>query len=252
MKHIKKKFNKSYNISIDTQQKYALNSGEKFSVKLKEENGTEKTVLYKDGDSLVIGYLVNIDDKYVQILEPNFSLVNFNMAQMCYIQIEKGKKEFINELKLNTDDIRTSKKAIHLIYNHTSLISTFVIMLFATIESFVNSKISKDATFETKKNKIKDYDWILNNLPTFDKIEKYLKIGFLEEYKEEWGLIEKLKEIRNSLIHLKVNTKENGDYRKEYNFMLNMKYRETLEAVRDFVNYHEPNLIEECGCGLGE
>jgi len=38
-------------------------------------------------------------------------------------------------------------------------------------------------------------------------------------------------------------------YEDLYTCALNFNYTDTINHVRDFLNYYEPNFIEECNCG---
>lgn len=40
------------------------------------------------------------------------------------------------------------------------------------------------------------------------------------------------------------------NYTELFKKALNFNYKEAIEAVRDFINYYDPNLIEPCPCGL--
>jgi len=57
-------------------------------------------------------------------------------------------------------------------------------------------------------------------------------------------------ELRNKIVHLKpIKEETNTKYKDVYRSLLRFNYGYSLKTVRDYINYFEPNLIEDCNCG---
>ena len=61
--------------------------------------------------------------------------------------------------------------------------------------------------------------------------------------------IYKLIQLRNDIIHLKPSGETNTGYKGVYRDLLNFDYTKAKLAVKTFINFYEPNLIEERSCG---
>ena len=77
--------------------------------------------------------------------------------------------------------------------------------------------------------------------------EKNFVKGFIHKY----DLIKDLKNFRDEIVHTKsfegIGT--NNFYERLYVTSLNFEYDKVLFAARDYINFHQENLIEECLCG---
>ena len=87
---------------------------------------------------------------------------------------------------------------------------------------------------------------IFEPILTFSETKKSFHVEFGNKYEN----IQKLKEFRDAIMHTK---SDNGNpakfYEDLYTCALNFNYTDTINHVRDFLNYYEPNFIEECNCG---
>ena len=86
-----------------------------------------------------------------------------------------------------------------------------------------------------------------------DKIDdilnkKYSK-DFAKKYPIKYVFIKNLKDLRDQIVHTKEGKAYEG-YIELFRKSLNFKFNECIEAVRDFMNFYEPNLIEPCPCGI--
>lgn len=96
---------------------------------------------------------------------------------------------------------------------------------------------------------------IQRTLSIQEKIEKviplFTKKSFHIEQSEIYKQLEKFKLFRDEIVHTKSmeNMEGSNFYRSLFRNALDFDYHLTLYSVRDFINFYEPNLIEECDCG---
>lgn len=80
-------------------------------------------------------------------------------------------------------------------------------------------------------------------------LEEVTGKNYSTKYSREYNYITNLKRFRDAIIHTKKNTKGRTPYEHLFRESFAFKYEPTLHAVRDFINFYSPNLIEECDCG---
>lgn len=128
-------------------------------------------------------------------------------------------------------------------------------MLYTSIETFINYRIPNNYIFSksdgNKFTRTYNYEQIQRQISTEDKIKEILnKIenkNFSKKYPIKQQHINNLKEIRDSIVHTKqLNIYE--EYERVFKLALKFDSISTLNAVIDFINYYEPNLIEPCPC----
>ena len=51
------------------------------------------------------------------------------------------------------------------------------------------------------------------------------------------------------VVHTKTDSKGKTPYEHIFKRVLNFKYEEALHAVRDFINFYQPDYVVECDCG---
>jgi hypothetical protein len=131
--------------------------------------------------------------------------------------------------------------------------SSYIIMLSASLEAFVNKLIPIDYIYVTKDGKEKDIEWIHRQSIDF-KTKKIIPDctgkDYTVEYETKYQKVLAIKKFRNDLIHLTPkNEITNTKYKDFYRKVIDFKYSEAIHSIRDYINYHEKNLIEECNCG---
>lgn len=254
MKHLKRKFHKQYFSKSESFEQEV--SSLKTQVPVTEKTKTD----FEQKDTIVISFTKNsmlfcspmkVGNTNIIIPEPNLTLIYFDTAYNYYLKIEKEKPNFIHFFSEKEHFNIDIEESLHFLYDYTSLVTNFIIMLFTSFESFINSQIDHKETYPYK-DEILDANGIQRNLKNIDKIKKIINKktnkNFLKENPTNWQLIIKLCDIRNEIIHTKINHKENGMYRNILKGSLSMDYSHTLLAVKNFINYYEENLIEDCPC----
>lgn len=122
-----------------------------------------------------------------------------------------------------------------------------IINLQATLESFANRIIPEDYHYLNKLgNPVKRT--VTYKLNTVIPIIK--EINFQQRKHRKYNIsIDNLIQLRNDIIHLKPTQKTNTAYKLVYRDLLNFDYQKAILSVKTFINFYEPNLIEECACG---
>ena len=155
---------------------------------------------------------------------------------------------FREELFKNSPTVKNFKKAIN--PNHFGsffqLASNCIINLQSTIESFVNRQIPENHEFiDVNGDKFEP--------SIFHKLDKALpeikNKRFKSKFKQDNFRIRKIIELRNEIIHLKPAIENtNTKYKDVYRRLLKFDFTGSIFSVKNFVNFYEPNLIEECEC----
>jgi hypothetical protein len=183
------------------------------------------------------------------IPEPDPVKVLFDAAYLNYLQIIKARSKLLN-LFIGPQD-ENYRIAL---YDYYSYVNSFAVMLFTSIEAFLNYNIPDDYTFEyIAKGKTEIYDKIkIMDLNFARKMKEVFNVlfqkNFEKRFKKKYQHIINLREFRNSLIHLKPNTDDSTIYSKIYIQGLQFKFEETLDAVMDFINFYIPGTLDYCPC----
>lgn len=132
-------------------------------------------------------------------------------------------------------------------------------MLFCSIEAFINKLIPKNyeyrRTIQDKRTELLNKSQIQRHIEFGEKLKvvppEITGKHFVTEFTHKFEQIKKLKLFRDEIAHTKSYEGENAPnfYESLYATSLSFDYEKTLEFVRDFINYYEPSLLEECPCG---
>jgi hypothetical protein len=263
MKHIKPKNTKTIKVNFSTNEISSENNPPE-SNKIAHDYLSSKTysdwdIMIQEDNKLIFGfdYLYKNEMRYIPELDP--SIVYFSSAQLFRKKIYHYKREllqntpFIADMdKINTP-ISTVMRQFEVFFQFAS---SYIIMLNSSLEAFINKTIHIDYTYTTKgkKGKEKDINWILKSAFFSTKIEEIIPDctgkNFTSEFPKKYDSIKELKKIRNELIHLSPKTDISvTKYKEFYRKVIDFPYNESIYSVRDYINYHEENLIEECQCG---
>ena len=127
-------------------------------------------------------------------------------------------------------------------------VTTGIIFLVTTVEAYINQKIPEDINFKLDDSELnkKDIEWkdiktkIKNILPKIHNKE------FHKVNEKEYSQILELQNIRDNLIHLKTDYKENKTYYENIiKTLLDFNPVKYVDAVILFLNFFHPNFIEE-------
>lgn len=222
------------------------------------DDGQEKiAIIATDKDELVMGFVHSVGKELYAIPEPDPVLVYFNNAQRMFASVEKFKGELFKKLeplgKTNLFSGDVGDKLYDFMYASTSC----AIFLFTSVEAMINKTIPTEFVYEKKSEsgKIKKLD--------FEAIQRYLDFktklevlsqathkSFSESHPEQYNQILTLKDLRDSIIHTNRKSKNIiGSFSHIFKDSLAFDYQKTIYAARDFINFYQPDWIEECKCG---
>ncbi|MWW24282.1 hypothetical protein [Algibacter lectus] len=201
-------------------------------------------------------YLYKQEKKFIPELDP--SVIYFSSAQLFSGMIYNYKKELLKN-SFSLKDITKNKsnqslddtiKQFEIFFQFAS---SYVIMLSASLEAFVNKLIPIDYIYTTKEGIEKDIEWIHRQSIDF-KTKKIIpnctEKDYTIEYESKYEEILAIKNFRNDLIHLTPkNEITNTKYKDFYRKVIDFKYSEAIYSIKHYINYHEEGLIEECACG---
>ena len=258
LKHIKRKTVGCFQLSEDNMEKLKgifpeKSNNEKFSHIKHKDISNYVPYLIMDDRTFIRGFNFNNNGMACALPLANPVLIYFHFAQATLKDTLLLRKELLDLFKNNT--IAVDGEPLKLFYNFFGIASTFVVMLVTSLEAFVNSKIDKDFLYRKKDGnkcvKVYDYEQIQRWISYEEKVTKILNKTTNKNFAKNYPLcqkqIDELLKLRNEVIHTK--TDNTYDYYEHlYTDMLSFKFNETIIAVRDFINYYEENLIEQCPC----
>ena len=130
-------------------------------------------------------------------------------------------------------------------------------MLMTSIESFVNQKLDPNLTYSkcegNKFHRVYNYHLIQRWVPLSEKISEILDIQQKKSFKQKFPLkqqyLENLKILRDLIVHTKAGEKPDA-YDELYRKALEFNFLDTIQVVKDFINFYEENLVEPCSCGI--
>lgn len=261
-KHIKRKFLFE---KIATPEE--LEEFRKISVNYTKEELTtirsvakDKSIYVQFGDTqLVLAFPYRHDGFAKLIPEPDPVLLYFNYAYYEYLRFSPKKSTIF---KIATGEI--SEDMSKILYQYFGESSAFIIMLFTSLEAFINRCIPKDFRYskdiQNKKTETYNKSQIERFIPFDEKAKDVINQVF--KNKKNFGQahpnlnqhIINLKEIRDSIVHIKATEDGHTAYEKTFKRLFDFKYIDTLNSVKEFINYYhdDPKYIEECPCNIDE
>ncbi|TPD73751.1 hypothetical protein [Flavobacterium microcysteis] len=195
---------------------------------------------------VIYGYDYLYKDKKLILPEVNPITIFYANAVMSYGRLEHYKKTLLTE----SSEAGKVGKVVNLNHSGTffQLAVNSIINLQATLESFANRTIPKEYEFIDKFGKTIINPTVTHKL--YNTIPKIKNIDFKQgKYKKYNKCIDSLIQLRNDIIHLKPAEKTNTGYKGIYRNLLDFDFQKAIASVKMFINFYEPDLIEECTCG---
>lgn len=215
-----------------------------YAMAITEDNHIVQTFKYVNGNNVFM------------IPEPDPIIIYFDTARNFHKVIDKRRTDLFSKLSSPGYNFIAVNGDF---YWYFSTVCNFVIFLFLSIEAFINKIIPNDFEYrkqiQNKKVELYDKYQIQRNIEFLEKIKSVLPLAvdknFVKEFAHKYELIKELKDFRDEIVHTKSFEGKSSPnfYEDLYVISLNFEFDKTLLAARDFINYHQPDLIEECNCG---
>lgn len=242
---LKLKVNNQKNVTFDSPEK-AKEGLEKINALVAEfrAKGMEIIVGQSIDGAVAVATQVELKNKKPYFFpEPNPVHLFFSNA----VQHFDNAKQLKSELdKVEHTDYFKLFNSFNSLFNE---ITTGVIMLYTSVEAFINQHIPENYAFDIKGEVYlkKDIEW----MDIKEKIKDYLPIIFDIQFQitneKEYQKILKIRQIRNDLIHLKTQLSINKTFYEElFTELIEAKTDDFVNAVFIFMNTFRPNyLVEE-------
>jgi hypothetical protein len=255
MKHIKKKFLYQFKVGdrpldLDKFEIEEVTGG--YSRENLKSRIDQLLYIQTNEDFNIGGFVCKVNGIPIILPIPDLTLIYFNDAQAMLRNLKSTKENLLCKLDFNET---LAEPAVNDIYGYFGSMSVFVIMLFTSIESFINHLIPDGFEYRNiTKNRTEIYSkyQIQENLNFKTKITKVLKEAtgkdFFHSPTQATQHIWNLKNFRDDIVHTKHEENPNK-YGKLLKLFLNFNYEQSLDAVAKFMNHYKKDYIEECGCG---
>jgi hypothetical protein len=252
MKHVKKKYVSATKLGDDVIQviNNARVNDEKIAELQKTNFANHYAHIQTDENYLIQTFQYNELNIPFFIPEPNPIVIYFETARFNIKNVLLARKKLFLEIQ----QVDKTLNNFFLFYQNATIVATF---LFNSIEAFVNGLLPHDFIYKrTSERKTECYDrfQIQSSISFEEKIKSIIpqitNKSFQVDHGHKYESIKKLKDFRDSIMHTKPEKGRQQKFYKElYTLALDFKYEETIRHVKDFLNYYEDNLIEECDCG---
>ena len=255
MKHLKRKFLFSNPINKEVKEVLGkpINTKKFHSLDLKSFKNPVGFIR-TDEDELIQGFFYKLKDNHYFIPEPNPIIIYFDVALQFSQRIKENYDKVLNELNAEKGYAYNVQNEFYVFFSNATICITF---LFNSLEAFMNLMIPDNYEFKIpldKKTEIYNKEQIQRNLGFEDKYKKIIPEikgkAFHKTYGHHNDEIKKLKEFRDEIMHTKTFGSDGSKfYKRLFTMSLDFKYEKSLLAVKEYINYYQPGLIEDCDCG---
>lgn len=204
-----------------------------------------KDIMLIMDNEVIYGFDYLFNGQKVLIPEINPALIFYSNALMSH----KNLDQFRITLLENSPTVHNFQTALDskLFGKYFQLAVNCIINSQAALESFINNTIPNNFKI------LSDNSRVIKKPNIHDKIDygmvKLYGKSFQDNFEKEYELIKGLIEIRNDIIHLKPGKEiTNTKYKNLFRRVIDFNFEGGILAVKSFVNFYSPNLIEECPC----
>lgn len=258
MKHIKRKTLLDLHLPKEALGKFPSEESLKDALKtLKYKDVKEKhAFLIMDSGELLRAFFANDNGRACTIPLANPVLIYFNFSQTLLKSLAERKNRLLNSFTGNEE---VTEDALKLFYEYFGQASSFVTMLMTSIESFVNQKLDPKLSYSksegNKFQRVYNYNQIQRWIPLSEKISEILDIQQQKSFKQKFPLkqqhLDNLKNLRDLIVHTKAGETPDA-YDELFRKSLAFNFLETIQSVKDFLNFYDSNLVEPCPCGIDD
>jgi len=213
MKHIRKKFLLHDFINKNEENEF---SKQFIEIPIPQEIDSQKVlkaakgkvgIITNTNGEKIFSMVYNNSGTYCMIPIPDFSLMNFHQAY----KYNRDRKELHKELMRHFENLNDGEyKNFAYAYDFQGCASACIIMLFTSIECFVNDVIPPDYEYKVegaKKTEIYNKKQIQEFVPFMTKLKEVLPSAlgknFFSKQTPATSHINNLKDLRNDIIHTK-------------------------------------------------
>jgi len=209
MKHIAKKFLFQYEpdqFSFESERFEVVDMKDGLP-KLNTSKYQDKVALLKTDTAILGGILQRLNQRNYVFPIPDPTLVYFNAAQLNVGTISDCKANLLSKLDPGGE---VAEPALNEFYKFYGLTSQFIVMLFTSVESFINSSIPEGYEFRqdsVRKTEVYNKQQIQQYLDFKTKLTKVIPdvygINFFGNSTPTNERVWKLKDFRNEIVHTK-------------------------------------------------
>lgn len=214
------------------------------SKKTSDQYGYDVMMMFED--NIVYGFDVFHLGKKIVLPELNPVTIFYSNALMTHKNLITSQNSLIED----SPTLKDHRKLVDQkkFGNFFQLATNCIINLQATIETYANSVITNEYQPIDKNGELikkPSLDYKINTAIPEIKQDKFKRVN-----RNDDNIIRRIISLRNDIIHLKPSPeKTNTKYKDLYKRLIKFNYTEAVFAVKNFVNFYEADLIEECSCG---
>ena len=206
----------------------------------------DKDLMLMFDRDLIYGFDYRYKQDKIFIPELNPITVFFSNASMSLKKLNEFRDKLFND-SLSMKDFHKDVD-LKLFGSFFQLSSNCLFNLQASLESFANW-IIPDGYKIIDKNSEEIFKPSLTH-KLFTTLPELKEKKFKKHNRRGNFVLVKIIELRNDIVHLKpIKDKTNTKYKKIYRKLLRFNFADGIDVVRDYINFFEPNLIEDCVCG---
>lgn len=257
MKHLIKKYVKAIDISqgvVDVLNEARVDENKLSEISQNKLDGYYGMIQF-DNNKLIQTFKYITDNKTFLIPEPDPIVIYFDTARLYHKTIQERRNKLFENLKVANNIVAVSGD----FYWYYSTVCNYVIFLFLSAEALVNKLIPKDFEYKKeiqgRKTELYNKFQIQRHIEFIEKIKNVLPeaLGknFVMDHTHKFEDLKMLKNFRDEIVHTKSHEAEKVQnfYEGLFTMSLDFEFDRTLMSTKDFINYYQPNLIEECTCG---
>lgn len=258
MKHLVKKYVRLFKVGqevIDVLQNAPVDEKKLVEFEQTKMDGYYG-IIQTDKNEIIQTFKYVHDNQVYMIAEPDPIVIYFDTAVAYHKTIKERREKLFEKLSHFGKNLHATNEHFYWYFSNAC---TSVIFMFLAIEALINKVIKPDFEYRRsigdRKVELFNKQQIQREIEFLEKIKKVLPEAtgknFVENFTHKFEQIKKLKQFRDEIVHTKSfeGDKVANFYEDLYVLSLDFDYDNTLLFVRDFINFYQEDLIEECNCG---
>jgi len=216
----------------------------KKSKKLSDEYGKDLILVFER--NLIYAFDFFYNSKKIFIPELNPVTIFYSNAIMSKKRLDDFKLKLLEESPSLKD--MDKNPDLKLFGDFFQLASNCIFNLQGALESFANIIIPPDYSFIDKNGDVINRPSLSHKL--FNTIPKIKEKEFKKHCRRGKFVVENIIKMRNNIVHLKPTKEQtNTKFKNPYRRLIKYNFSDAIKMAREYINFYEPNLIEDCNCG---